>query len=390
VYWLAHALVGTAVDAEDVTQETFLVAWRKIGGLQLAGESLLPWLVTICRFQAANRVRRQKRDREHLATGVDETLPATVDVEKQVVDADLADRIAAELSTLGELDQEIFRLCAAEGYGYRAAADRSASVTVRPQSSLPHPHTLRGTIARRGHDHGRQRTARARRRPRRMRSRRRCSPDRRGTQRSAEGGETGARAVRRGRLWMGGTAAAALVAVAAIIAPSVLHALSVPGASSIRPRSRQRDPPPPRIPAPMDERGADSSGGGAASDGSVAMPTAERQIAVSASATVDVQDAASAAQAIATAAADAGGYVESQSTGTRPGTGRGAVRHGPMMPAPATAWITVRVPADALSQVVKGLSTLGEVTASQIDRRDVTTEPRPPGACPALKHPSRA
>jgi hypothetical protein len=31
-----------------------------------AGERiLLPWLVTICRFQAANRVRRQKRDREH-------------------------------------------------------------------------------------------------------------------------------------------------------------------------------------------------------------------------------------------------------------------------------------------------------------------------------------
>jgi Flp pilus assembly protein TadB len=45
-----------------------------------------------------------------------------------------------------------------------------------------------------------------------------------------------------------------------------------------------------------------------------------------------------------------------------------------MMPAPATAWITVRVPADALSEVVKGLSTLGTVTASQTDRRDVTTE----------------
>ncbi|EIC08169.1 RNA polymerase sigma factor, sigma-70 family [Microbacterium laevaniformans OR221] len=124
VYALARAMVGTATDAEDVTQETFLVAWRKIGGLQLVSESLLPWLVTICRFQAANRVRRQKRDREHLATGVDETLPATIDVERAVIDADLADRIAAQLSTLGELDQEIFRLCAAEGYGYREAADR--------------------------------------------------------------------------------------------------------------------------------------------------------------------------------------------------------------------------------------------------------------------------
>lgn len=124
VYAVAHALVGTAADAEDVTQETFLVAWRKIGALQLESESLLPWLVTIYRFQAANRVRRQKRDREHLTAGVDETLPAAVDVERAVIDADLADRIAAELSALGHVDQEIFRLCAAEGYGYREAADR--------------------------------------------------------------------------------------------------------------------------------------------------------------------------------------------------------------------------------------------------------------------------
>ncbi|HYP72615.1 MAG TPA: sigma factor, partial [Microbacterium sp.] len=30
VFWLAHSLVGTQVDAEDVTQETFLAAWRKL------------------------------------------------------------------------------------------------------------------------------------------------------------------------------------------------------------------------------------------------------------------------------------------------------------------------------------------------------------------------
>ena len=61
VYWLAHGLVGNAADAEDVVQETFLVAWRKLPDFELAGESLLPWLATVCRFQAANRIRTRLR-----------------------------------------------------------------------------------------------------------------------------------------------------------------------------------------------------------------------------------------------------------------------------------------------------------------------------------------
>lgn len=123
VYWIAHGLVGTAADAEDVTQETFLAAWRKLGGLELASDSLLPWLATICRLQAANRIRRQRRDRERTAGTADESLPSTVDVEQQVIDADLAQRILREVAGLSALDREIFRLCATEGYAYQAAAD---------------------------------------------------------------------------------------------------------------------------------------------------------------------------------------------------------------------------------------------------------------------------
>jgi RNA polymerase sigma-70 factor (ECF subfamily) len=123
VYWLAYGLVGNAADAEDVTQETFVVAWRKLPALELASESLLPWLVTVCRFQAANRIRRQQRDREHTAAGADETLPATVDVEQQVIDGELANRIMHEVAGMSPLDRDIFRLCATEGYAYQAAAD---------------------------------------------------------------------------------------------------------------------------------------------------------------------------------------------------------------------------------------------------------------------------
>ena len=151
VYWLAHSLVGTQVDAEDVTQETFLAAWRKLPGLELAGQSLLPWLVTICRFQAANRIRRLQRDRLHTSAAPEETLPATVDVEKQVVDAALAERIIAEVGTLSTLDQQIFRLCAKEGYAYGAAAEALGVSHGVVRNRLSRIRTrLRGTIAAEG------------------------------------------------------------------------------------------------------------------------------------------------------------------------------------------------------------------------------------------------
>lgn len=123
VYWLAHGLLGNVADAEDVTQETFLVAWRKIPDMQLQGDSLLPWLATICRFQSANRMRAQRRDRENTAAAADETLPDTVNVEQQVIDAELAERIMREVEGLSPLDRDIFRLCATEGYAYLAAAE---------------------------------------------------------------------------------------------------------------------------------------------------------------------------------------------------------------------------------------------------------------------------
>jgi len=120
VYWIAFGLVGDAADAEDVVQETFVVAWRKIPSLRLEGESLLPWLATVCRLQAQNRLRARRRHSSHAA--LSDEIPSAVDVEAQVVQAHTVSAILAEVDRLSDLDREIFRLCAAEGYGYEAAA----------------------------------------------------------------------------------------------------------------------------------------------------------------------------------------------------------------------------------------------------------------------------
>lgn len=123
VYWIAHGLLSSSVDAEDVTQETFVVAWRKLQGLELQGESLLPWLATICRFQASNRLRTRRRERQHAGELIDEAVPSTINVEEQVITEDLAAKITATVQGMSEIDQEIFRLCTVEGYAYQAAAD---------------------------------------------------------------------------------------------------------------------------------------------------------------------------------------------------------------------------------------------------------------------------
>lgn len=189
------------------------------------------------------------------------------------------------------------------------------------------------------------------------------------------------KAVRRGRVWMGG-AAAAVVAIAAIIAPQ----LASPGAtmadnSAVAPASG------PALSGQftMEELAGGAVDLGAVSGESTASSTADvarvgsdaREIIATATASVDVNDSARAAEAIGEAAVAAGGYIEALSIGGAGTIARDLVvdpATGLTYPAPSGAWVTVRVPADELTDMLAALAETGTVTASQIDRRDVTTE----------------
>lgn len=206
-----------------------------------------------------------------------------------------------------------------------------------------------------------------------------------------ERSQRSARGRRRSRLWVAGGAAAAVIVVAAVIAPSVGQLVGGVGGASDQSAVAPLAP-------------ADSDGGGAgfdapaeesrgpeglttapgASDDASGVAQSERDIITTATATVEVDDADAAARSIGNSAVAHGGYVESMSVG-RDGSVQplepmeGGVVYDSSYPYPYPvptdgAWITVRVPADELASVIGELDDVGEVTASSVDRQDVTEQ----------------
>lgn len=177
------------------------------------------------------------------------------------------------------------------------------------------------------------------------------------------------RRARRGRLWAGGGAAAAVIAVAAVLAPSMPGIIAGQGSDStaVAPDAAGGSVDGgPDLGRPDTDEGAPET---------TSSPEAQREIIASASATVRVDDVAKAAETIGGTAQSLGGYVEAMSIGAidtpLPIDGREDTMSEP---AGSGAWVTIRVPASALTQATDSLREVGEVTASQVDRRDVTGE----------------
>jgi RNA polymerase sigma-70 factor (ECF subfamily) len=84
---VAYAIVRDRTDAEDVTEETFVIAWRKIGSLR-DDSALRAWLLTIAaRLAARRRIRpRELPLHDSLSRG---WIP---DVATRVIERDILDR----------------------------------------------------------------------------------------------------------------------------------------------------------------------------------------------------------------------------------------------------------------------------------------------------------
>jgi RNA polymerase sigma factor (sigma-70 family) len=133
---VAYAICGSAAEAEDVTQEAFVKAYRALGGFR-ADSPWRPWLMRIVANEAKNRVRAGVR--RHRVTERHGALAAAPVVGPE--DAALA-RISDEavlraLGSLSERDRQVlaYRYVAGLSEAETATALDVAAGTVKSRQS---------------------------------------------------------------------------------------------------------------------------------------------------------------------------------------------------------------------------------------------------------------
>jgi RNA polymerase sigma-70 factor, ECF subfamily len=100
VHRLGARCLPSAADAEDLTQQVFVAAWRGRAGYDPDRGSLGTWLLAIARTQVANGLRALHRDRK-VAAATRAASPAVADASP----GEHPDRVADQLLVADELDR---------------------------------------------------------------------------------------------------------------------------------------------------------------------------------------------------------------------------------------------------------------------------------------------
>jgi RNA polymerase sigma-70 factor, ECF subfamily len=138
VYRLAHRMTGTAQDAEDVVQETFLRAFKQLDSYE-SRSSFSTWLYRIAANYSLDLIRSRKRhasrrvtegsDEEEILDSVKSTDPGQ---DRIYYSAQVKERLTAALQTLSDQERTAFQLRHFEGQSIEeigAVLDLGASAT---------------------------------------------------------------------------------------------------------------------------------------------------------------------------------------------------------------------------------------------------------------------
>src|SRR3954453_13140850 len=123
VYSLARRMLSEASDAEEVVQEVFLRLWNAPEKFDPARGSLRSYLLAQTHGRSVDLLRADTSRRRREERDVRQTAEAGYDLEHQVWDLAVAERVHAAVSDLPELERRAIELAYFGGHTYRDVAD---------------------------------------------------------------------------------------------------------------------------------------------------------------------------------------------------------------------------------------------------------------------------
>ncbi len=123
VFALARRLLGDAALAEEIVQEVFLRIWNTPEKFDPERGSLRSYLLAQCHGRSVDLLRSESSRRIREERDARRTAEAGYDIEHEVVDLSVAERIKEALTTLPEGERHAIALAYFGGHTYREVAE---------------------------------------------------------------------------------------------------------------------------------------------------------------------------------------------------------------------------------------------------------------------------
>ena len=140
VFNVAYRLTGSAQDAEDIVQDTFLKAYRQLSRFE-ARADFRTWIHRITVNRSIDLIRSRKnrelgQDPEDLERGADATVPVAAGPDRLLFSVEIRERVSEGLAHLTPSERLAFTLRHVEGLPIRDVASAMGLKTEAAKNSI--------------------------------------------------------------------------------------------------------------------------------------------------------------------------------------------------------------------------------------------------------------